>query len=477
MKKLVKNNSFWKYFYDLCLIPRESSKESLVRDYLINFAEENSLYYYSDNIGNLVIVKQFYRYENLVLQAHMDMVFVKEFKEVQNFVIPERNGNFINAQNTSLGADNGIGIAYILALLADSKLDSKYNLICIFTVEEETTMNGAKLFSQQLFSEKMSKLGLVDPFKKLVSFDGFSQDSLIVGTAGAKAWKVETPLKFKRRKEVKLTVVKITLDNFLGGHSGNDIILNQDNPIKICVNMLFEIINEFSGVQLHTILVNQDAKINAIARECEVTISFSTNKEAILQRIQTLMIQEFNKVQSGTYQIELLGNIVKKSLNNLDSKRVVSLLYKMLHGVIYKNNETVLLSVNLAKVEVLNDRFSMGISARGFKKYLNEIDRDFAKNNQFVFVKTLDIPSSDPGTNNKELIEELEIAYEGIFHSLPNRSFANFCTELGYFATLFPLSESVILSPNIFNAHSPSESLQVDSADKIFKVVERFLQK
>ena len=178
------NYSFWKYFKEISGIARKSGEESKIAEYLVNFAIERNLKYYTDRFHNVVIWKEAsagYEYKEILgLQCHTDMICEKRIKSLHDFYKDSLDliveGDFIKAKDTTLGADNGIGVAYILAILDSKKIKSP-RLECIFTVQEETTMNGAKYLDSAILQSK-----------RIISFDNFSEEEMWISSATAKEW-------------------------------------------------------------------------------------------------------------------------------------------------------------------------------------------------------------------------------------------------------------------------------------------------
>lgn len=185
MEKLeTLNYSFWKYFKEISSIPRKSGEEKQISSYLINFAKERNLKYYTDKYYNVVIWKEAsmgYEYKEILgLQCHTDMICEKRLNTEHDFTKDPLqlivDGDFIKANNTTLGADNGIGVAYILSIL-DSKKIQTPRLECIFTTQEETTMNGANYIDSSILQSK-----------RIISFDNFKDDEMWISSANAKEW-------------------------------------------------------------------------------------------------------------------------------------------------------------------------------------------------------------------------------------------------------------------------------------------------
>lgn len=222
------------YFFEISKIPRKSGEEKKIADYLVKFAKERELKYYRDEIDNVIIWKEASTgYENkgiLALQSHTDMICEKILESVHDFSNDKLDiyieDDFVKARGTTLGADNGVGVAYMLSIL-DSKEIKAPKLECIFTVQEETTMNGARFIDEtKLLSNRM------------ISFDNFSESDMWVSSANSKEWELKSNIEYDNISEEN-TTYKFELKDFMGGHSGLDIgDLDRVNPIKLAIELV-----------------------------------------------------------------------------------------------------------------------------------------------------------------------------------------------------------------------------------------------
>lgn len=180
-------NEVLKYFYEINKIPRMSGKENKIADYIENFANKKNFKYIRDTYNNNIIIKEKSKWnrsnESIMLQCHLDMVCEKEENSNHDFLNDGLevyiDGDFIKAKNTTLGADNGIGIAIILAILNSNKINHP-KIEAIFTVQEETTMEGAKNIDVSMLKSK-----------KMICLDNMNEEELWIGCAGAKIFEYE----------------------------------------------------------------------------------------------------------------------------------------------------------------------------------------------------------------------------------------------------------------------------------------------
>ena len=280
-----------KFFEEISKIPRKSGEEDKVVEYLKKFAIERNLEYYKDNYRNIVIKKEASQgKENspaIALQAHTDMICEKSPESNHDFSIDGLelyvDGDFIKAKGTTLGADNGIGVAIILAVLDCEKIKAP-KLECIFTSEEETTMLGA------------INLDLANiESNRIISLDNGKEGKILISSAECNEWKGK--VNFTREKTDKPSF-ELVYDSFKGGHSGGNIgDETRGNPIKLAI----EILKKLQDVQIANI--TGGSQVNVIPRE--VSVKFVTeNKNA-----EEIITKEITK------QKEFYGKEVKIELN------------------------------------------------------------------------------------------------------------------------------------------------------------------
>lgn len=262
----------WIYFEEICKIPRTSGHELKIREYILEFAKKNNLEFKEDAVGNILIIKSpsagMENRNTVVLQCHMDMVGAKNAGNPHNWetdpVVPSVRDGWVTASETTLGADDGIGIAAQMAVLKDKTITSG-KIECLFTVDEETGMTGAMYLKPDFFSGRT-----------LLNLDSEDEGILFIGCAGG----ISTvgTMKYKTVPVISSrSALKISLTGLHGGHSGDEIHKGYANSIKVMTRLLLKIsdqydisIADFSGGNLR----------NAIPREAFSTITLE-NKVCI----------------------------------------------------------------------------------------------------------------------------------------------------------------------------------------------------
>ena len=343
------------FFKEIAKIPRETEKESKIADYLCEFAQKRNLEYERDEYNNVVIKKNTSNGEPVILQAHTDMVCEKDAGKDFDFSkdpieVIEKDG-YLMANGTTLGADNGIGVAQILSIL-DSNL--KCNIEAVFTVTEETTMEGA-------FRLDTSKL----KGKLLLNLDGFEENTIIIESAAFSD--IIMKLKYQWSQPKNQYQYHILLKGLKGGHSGFDIDKNRGNSSMI----LAEILNEIEEIEIVSFIGG--TKFNVIPSDAEAIIRTNLTegelKEVICKKIEEIGINELF-VEIEEYHAEksnsdiLLKNITRKNsvLDKRQSKQFLNSIINFPHGVwkINENNE-ITTSVNLGVVDLQQNILKIGM--------------------------------------------------------------------------------------------------------------------
>ena len=270
-KENLGNEKFFKFFKEISDIPRKSSNEKKIADYLVEFAKYRKLKYYRDNLNNVIIWKNASKgYEDkpiLGIQNHTDMICEKDEGIKHDFSKDKLklyiDGDFVKAKGTTLGADNGVGVAYALAILDSDDIASP-ELECIFTVQEETTMDGSRLLD-------VSKV----KSRRIISFDSFYEDIMVVNSSSCKEWSSFRRINWKSLNRNEYVSYRLEFNNFKGGHSGLDIAdEKRGNPIKLAFNLL----SVFDEVLLSNI--NGGSRLSIIPRDVFVEFCVKMKKSS-----------------------------------------------------------------------------------------------------------------------------------------------------------------------------------------------------
>lgn len=467
MLEEIKPCKVMKYFEEISKIPRKSGEEDKIVEYLKNFAIERNLEYYTDNYRNIIIKKNATpgkeNNKPIALQAHTDMICEKTPESKHDF---SKDGldlyvedDFIKAKGTTLGADNGIGVAIILAVLDCEKIKAP-KLECIFTSEEETTMLGAiNLDLDNIESNR------------IISLDNGKEGKILVSSAECNEWK--GIINFRKDKLTKKGF-ELVYDNFKGGHSGGNIgDETRGNPIKLAI----EILKQLEEVQLADI--RGGSRVNVIPRE--VSVKFVTeNKNA-----EEIIIKEINK------QEEYYGKDVKIELNEIEeisevidkenTKKIIEFITEFQNGAIKRDEQgNVLQSGNMAKVKTNETNIEIEFSERSNMK---EYEKEYlAKLNNLIKKYDVEILWSQnlkgvPKRENNTLAGECEKLYKELYHEEMEEIVSQGVVEGGFFVSKKPSCEYVCIGPNIFDVHSPSERLSITSTKKIWKFIKELLNK
>jgi len=288
----LKPASVWKYFEEITKIPRPSGKEERIISFITDFADKHKLEYKKDSFGNILIRKPATKgYENLkpvCLQSHLDMVCEKNSNSSHDFdndpIQTLVDGDWVKAKDTTLGADNGVGVAAQMAVLADESAEHG-PVECLFTTDEERGLNGAKGLVTGFFNSKI-----------LINLDSEDEGELFIGCAGG--MNTLATIKYNVRRTPENSVAfRIEAGGLQGGHSGTDIHKHRGNAIKLLNQFLWESRNRF-GARL-CIFEGGNLR-NAIARESYALVVIPENYKDVF----TDYFHDYAKILRREYQVD-----------------------------------------------------------------------------------------------------------------------------------------------------------------------------
>lgn len=449
------NNRTIDFFKEISKIPRESGNEVMISDYIVNFCKERNLDYIKDQYNNVIVKKYFDDSEPIIFQAHLDMVCVKDedisfdfFKDELQLIFED---DFIRANGTTLGADNGIGVAQILNIL-DS--DVKRNIEAIFTVCEETTMEGA------LNIDLSSLKG-----KTMINLDGFDSDTILLESASFTDIDINTNYDFNEKSIGNL--YKIKLSGLDGGHSGFDIDKNRGNAICLLSDLLMM----FKDVRLASF--QGGSRINVIPSCCEVIIETSEDVFAIVNLYKENLVSEYNNLDIEAMLVEGYRFVVSKD----DTFKFLSSISSLGHGVINKNNRgEVTTSKNLALVNL--DKNLMQVGLRSSLDEERKVVLDFLEKFSTDYNYECKIIGYQPGFSTSldaSLVKKMKHAYYKINNSFPAVKSLHIAVEVGIIKEKIDDLEVVIVSPFIMGAHTPFEKVSISSVEACDKWLFEFL--
>ncbi|HPW89803.1 MAG TPA: aminoacyl-histidine dipeptidase [Paludibacteraceae bacterium] len=477
--KELQPQALWHYFSEICTIPRPSKKEEKVIAYLQNFAKEHNLKSVIDKAGNVVIRKPATPgYENrpkVILQAHMDMVCEKNSGTVHNFdtdpIQPYIDGEWVKARGTTLGADNGIGIAAQLAVLSANNL--KHGpLECLFTVDEETGLTGAFALDKNLLTGSV-----------LINLDSEDDGEIFIGCAGG----IDTTASFEYKPETapdNLFYFTVSVKGLTGGHSGDDIDKGRANANKLLTRFLWQTAQE---TQLTLASFDGGNLRNAIAREAVAVAAVpSSYKETLRVRLNLFITDVEAEFAATEKQIKIDLESVSKPATVIDdatAKRLLYALYASPHGILRMSDDMpglVETSTNLASVKMLeNNRILVSTSQRSS---VESAKYDAARMVESVFVlagATVTHGDGYPGWKpnpNSKLAKLTAETYEKLFSEKAKVRAIHAGLECGLFLEKYPHLDMVSIGPTMRGVHSPDERLHIAHTEKFWKLLVALLE-
>jgi len=466
------SNSVLKIFKEITSVPRESGHEGPMTAWLQKFAADHSLECKTDKTGNVLIVKEAAsgkeNVPTLVLQAHQDMVCEKnagfEFDFLTQAIPYEIEDGWMIAKNTTLGADDGIGVAACLALLESDLPTGK--LECLFTISEETGMDGAFALEKGFFSGKT-----------LINLDSEDEGQMFVGCAGG--MDTTATFSFEReplRKGYKTISVKVS--GAQGGHSGDDINKQRANALRELVRFLY------TEMQYDWQLLSIDGgnKPNAICREAEAILAVPADEfqEMVddVTAFSKLLSEEYAASDPGVHASAEAAECALKPISEGDAANIITTLLAVPHGVEKMSPDIpglVETSTNLAAAHIKDDVLTVITSQRS--SVVSELHAMAERVEAAFFLGTFDAEHHGeyPGwkPNLKSHILEVAVdSYKELFGVEPLVLAIHAGLECGLFLEKFPDLDMISFGPTLRGVHAPGEKLELASLDKFVKHLE-----
>ena len=460
----------WFYFSEILNIPRPSKKEDKIVKYLLDFGKKHNLETLQDEVGNVLIRKPatpgMENRKPVVLQGHIDMVCEKNSDVKHDFdndpIQAYIEDGWVKAKGTTLGADDGIGVAAQLAILASDDIEHG-PVECLFTIDEETGLTGA--------------FGLKPGFLKgkiLLNLDSEDDGELFIGCAGGR----DSIITFEYSKEKipeNHISYKLSVSGLAGGHSGDDINKGKANANKVLNRMLWHSADEF---KLKLSEFDGGNLRNAIAREAYAIVSVPEDFNSDFEKY----VNEFEKTVKAEYKVtepELKVKLekVKSPAHIIDSNTQFNLLnsvYACPHGVIGMSADIpnfVETSTNLASVKTLDNKIVVTTSQRSSvesKKddICNMVESVFRLANAKV-EQTDGYPGWTPNPNS-EIVELTKNSYIKLFNETPKVLAIHAGLECGLIGDVYPGMDMISYGPTIRGAHSPDERLEIKTVEKFW---------
>jgi dipeptidase D len=475
--KGLKPELLWQHFYELSQIPRPSKREGKAVDFVRDFAKKHNFSFKEDKVGNIVISipasKGKEKSPTIVLQGHVDMVCEKNKGTVHDFdkdpIKLINTGEWITADGTTLGADNGIGVAAAMAAALDkSAVHGPLEILC--TVDEETGMTGVNELKPKFITGRT-----------LLNMDSEEDGAFYVGCSGGQDTAGTYKIDYTKPKRGTIAV-EVLVTGLKGGHSGLDIQQQRANAIRTLGQLLngFELdyqISQISGGSLR----------NAIPREAEAVLLLKSDNlrklKTYIKKFKTNFLKEFESTDPG---LEIKTKLPKDKPNTVFTKSftetLISTLIALPHGIMAMNPDIpglVETSTNLATLTMDKKKIVIGTSQRS--------SIESAKLNVAAMVSSIfklggakvTVGDGYPGWQpnmDSGLLKVSKKVYKRLFKSDPEIKAIHAGLETGLLGAKYPGIDMISFGPTIQGAHSPDEKVNIKDVDKFYTLLKGILK-
>jgi dipeptidase D len=468
MVQSIQPTEVWSQFAAINAIPRPSKKEERIAKFMADFGKSLGLEVLHDEIGNVIIKKPATKGKEkspvVIMQAHLDMVHQKnegtKFDFEKEGIKMFTDGDWVRAEGTTLGADNGLGVAAIMAVLA-SKSIAHPAIEALFTLDEEAGMGGAKNLGRGLLKGKL-----------LLNLDTEEDHVFTIGCAGG----LDTLVDWTYKTEaipVGASAFAIKLSGMHGGHSGMEINLGRGNANKLMTRLLMDI--QKSGVRL--VSMEGGTARNAIPRECTAVVV--TTKPASLEKLVKKIAKEIKtefatpepNLEIALNPIALPANVMARS-----SQKKFLMAMRSAHNGVFRMSpevpELVEASSNLAIVRLGNGALHVGSLQRSsVESSKADVAAAFRAPFDLIGAKITNAngyPGWKPNPSSK-LVKKMAGIYARMFQHAPHVEACHAGLECGIIGERYPGLDMISFGPNIKNAHSPGECASISSTAKFWE--------
>jgi dipeptidase D len=468
----------WKHFDEIRKIPRCSKHEEKIREYIVNFAKKQGLKTKVDPVGNVVIVKSattgMQNKPTVILQGHMDMVCEKnsdvKFDFSKDPIQLKITGDLLTANGTTLGADNGIGLAISLAILEDTKV--RHGPIeSLYTIDEETGLTGAFAMKSDMLTGKI-----------MLNLDSEDFGVITVGCAGGGDSILELPVKMQAVPAGHESIL-VKVSGLRGGHSGVDIHEQRGNAIKILTRLLWKASQKY---EFSLFDIKGGDKHNAIPREAYAKLTMDKkNKNAFVKDLkgEEKDIYEEIKPIDPNLKVDVQSSEPSKTvLDKTSQTKLLNLLHGLPHGVHQMNYDIKTLvntSTNLATIAVKENTIVIGMSSRSPMKSALQDMRDRIKAIASLSGAKVSEGTPYPGWKpdlQSKILALSKKTFKDMFKQEPKIEAIHAGLECGIIGEKFPGMDMISIGPTLKNPHSPEEQLHISTVDKFYKYLLKILE-
>jgi len=465
------------YFEEIAKIPHGSGNTKQISDYLVEFAKEHNLEHYQDEVNNVIMIKEATTgYENsdpIIIQGHMDMVCEKESDCNIDF---EKDGlelfvedGFVKARGTTLGGDDGIAVAYALALLESSEY-AHPRLEVVITIDEETGMDGAYAIDLSMLKGK-----------KMLNIDSDEEGVFLTSCAGGTAVKALIPVKRNTEEGV---VLNVKVDGLFGGHSGGEIHKERGNASILMGRVLNNIAKE---VPFGIITLAGGLKDNAIPRECNASILVPaegvTRVEEIIAATAEVLKKEFFSSDAGVQVTSVNAGTQSADILDFTSLNKVLCYLRMVPNGVQNMSQAipglVETSLNLGIMELKEDVFMTETSIRSSVRTRKEDVRERLINIIEVCGGEAEVMGDYPAWEYKaesKLRDEIAVAFKNVYGKDVKFDAIHAGLECGILSEKIEGLDCVSFGPQNFDIHTPQERLNIESTERVWNFLVEFLK-
>jgi dipeptidase D len=480
MRSVLENlepKAVWKYFDVIANTPRPSTKEEKLRNIIIGEAKRLGLPYEVDKAGNLVVRKPAAKGREsaptTALQGHLDMVCEKNegtpFDFDKDAIDIVRKGEWLYANGTTLGSDNGIGVAAALAVMESTDI-AHPAMEFIFTIDEETGLTGAAEFAEGVLKSKY-----------FLNLDNEEKGTICIGCAGGVNTKTFTTVKLRAPKQSAAYKIKVL--GLRGGHSGVDIHLGRGNAVRILGRAL-QTVNE--KVNLELAELKGGSAHNAIPREAWAIVTADASKEAELKKVVAQFAADM-KGDLGSFDPDVQLSVEsvaapKQVFEDADARRVVSLIATLHHGILAMSPDIpglVQTSTNVATVSTNGDRVEIITSQRSAiapsRDMAARVVATVCKMAGFEVQHSGGYPGWKPEPNS-DLVKVARKVSEKVHGHDPKLIAMHAGLECGVIGEKNPGMQMISFGPQIENPHSPNERVEIESVAGFWNMLKSLLE-
>ena len=474
----LKPELVWYHFEEICKYPRPSKKEEKIAEYVVSVGKRLGLQTEKDKFGNILIRKPATpgreNLKTVTMQGHIDMVCEKNRDVEHDFdndpIYPYIDGDWVKAKGTTLGADNGIGVAAALAVLEANDIEHG-PIEALFTLDEETGLTGASSLKKGWLKGDI-----------LINMDSEDLGTLFIGCSGGK----NTAAKFKAKLEKaprNYATFELKVAGLKGGHSGLEIHVGRGNAVKILNRLIWNYTQEY---KIRLAEINGGNKHNAIPREAFAVVLVPKNDDTKLKKFVNAY-NETVKAEFAAVEPDLTVSLAKhatpeKVMDEKTQKHLVNALYAIPHGVIKMSNDIpglVETSTNLAVVETVGKHVNIVTSQRS--SVASEIKDITAMVSSVLQLSGAEISYGDgyPGWKpdvNSDVLKVFKSTFENMYGKEPEVTAIHAGLECGIIKEKYPDMDMISFGPTMKDVHSPAEKLQISTVPEFYNQLVKVLK-